>query len=467
MKRTAVIVIVMLAAAALLAGSSLGGGKPLKAMISGAKIAIIEGRPDEALLLLDTVAISFGAVPEAYQWTFRVYADKMEGAAGLDAKRPHLVKMLAYIDSLHLTCEGKIPVQDKKYLKDCAKYIQLADSTKVKYFRFFYNLGHGQVKTLEQLAGSLEGETDSTRLAYIRDQINTNIDSVIANMSMAILIDSSDYSPYVAIGDSYDRAGNYEKANEWMTRGYERAKNPLLLSQQLAYYHVRQDDYCGAIPYFQEYLKAYPDSLNTMNYLAACYNNCGLAPEKRIYVDSAMTIYRVILERAPENPNVWAAGGRYFLIKAQDMSDSASAARTRQDAAAAAQFDLLRRAMFDSSRTYFRTAWEQAPADVAIAEQFAFTSALLEDCPAAVKGFEVVAEAKPDNAENWISLGDCYLRMADFPNAVRAYEKVAALQPGKLKIWENLGALYKETGQADKAAEAAKKVQELSAAGQG
>lgn len=467
MKRTTVIILLTLMGVALFASTSFGRGKPLSALIKGAKISIVGERADEALSLLDTALAEYGPVPEVYYLSARIYAEKkMDNASGLDAKRPHLAKVLAYIDSLHWACETEGVVEKDDYRDDCEEYISFADSTKVKYFRFFYNQGRDQLRSLEQLAEAKSNETDSARLAYIEYQIETNIDSVIANMNMAIMIDSSDYSPYVAIADAYDRAQNYEKAIEWMTQGYDRTEDPTLLAQQLAYYHIQMDDYCGAIPYFKQYVDANPDSLTTMNYLAACYNNCGLEPDKRYYLDSAMAIYRTILEVAPDNPSIWASGGRYFLVKAQEMSDSATVARSADDMETAEEYDSRRDEMFDSSRAYFAKAWEQDPDDAQIAEQFAFTSALLQDCEAAVKGFEVVAQVRPNDVNNWTSMGDCYLRMADYPNALRAYEKVAELNPNLRQIWENLVALYKQTNQKAKAAEAQKKLDELTS-GQG
>lgn len=460
MKRiTAIFIAALLVVAAL--SSVTEAAKPLKAFISGAKIAIVEGRPDEALVLLDSVSLFYGPVPEAHQWVFRVYADKVESSSGLDAKRPYLEKMLAYIDSVHLVCDGALPVKDKKYLKDCKDYTQLGDSTKVKFFRIFYNQGHEQIKTLERLAGDLNNATDSATQAYISEDINHNIDSCIANMSMAIMVDSSQFSPYVAIADAYDRAGNYPKAIEWMERGYALAADPSMLAQQLAYYYIQTDDYCGAIKYLKQYVEAHPDSLTTMNYLAICYNNCGFDPARRVYLDSAMMVNRQILSKVPDEPSVLGAVGRYFLMQAQQLSDSASQARQAEAQAFAAQFDARRREFFDSSRTYFRRAFEADTTDVAMAEQFGFTSALLEDCESAVRAFEIVAAARPDDIDNWTSLGDCYLRLSKWTDAIRAYEKVSELNPGRKAIWDNLAALYQQTGQKDKAAEAARKSQEL------
>ena len=440
--------------------------KPLKAYLSGAKIAIVEGRPDEALLLLDSISMSYGMVPEALDLRSRVYFDKIEAASGVDAKRPFVEKLVAYIDTLKIACDSKDV--DKKLRKDCDKMVTFADSTKVKFFREFYLAGRTQLKTIETLADDLANETDSTRRDYLEQDIQKNIDSVIANMDLVLMIDSTDFSPYVAIGDAYSKQGNYAKAVEWMVRGYDRAVDKTNLLQPLAFNYVQMEDYCSAIKYYKEWIAKNPDDVNVMFFLTICYNNCGLTRIDSLDyggnadLDSAMMVYREILAKQPENTDVLAGAGRYFIREAQIASDSASAHRTSEDAAGAKQWDDQRTAMFDSAQTYFSQAFKLDTTDVTLAEQFGFTSALLGDCQNAVAGFEVVAAARPDDAGNWTSLGDCYLRLNDHKNALRAYEKVSELTPNKLQVWENLQALYHEAGQTQKEAAAAKKVKELS-----
>lgn len=461
MKRTTVIVILALLgiATAISTASAARRAKPLKAYLSGARIAIVEGRPEEALTLLDSISINYGEVPEAYDLSYKVYVDLMESAAGVEAKRPYLDKMVLYIDSLHMACENE--EIDKDLKEDCQEFIEFADSTKLKYWREYYNLGIEQLNAIERLKQQLETETDSSRQAYIRKDIQQNIDSVIANMGLVILIDSADHRPYVAIGNAYEKQGSYEKAIEWMERGYKKADDPTSLLLPLAYNYIQLDNYCGAIPFYEEYIQDNPDDAANLFNLSICYNNCGLDPENRHYLDSAMSAYAQILELQPDNVNVLANAGRYYIMQAQVVSDSASRYRREEKPDSAEIYDSKRREMFDSARTYFGKAFELVPDNAMIAEQFAFTSALLNDCATAVTAFEKVAEARPEDAGNWTSMGDCYLQMGEWENAIRAYEQVAELTPGKPQIWENLAALYKEVGQDQKSAAAARKVKEL------
>ena len=433
--------------------------KPLKAYITGARIAIVEGRPEEAIGLLDTIAINHGPIPEALDLRAKVYVDKLESAAGPEAKRPYVGLMVAYIDSLHMACESKDV--EKKYRKKCDEYLELADSTKLKYFRQFYGFGLDQLRAIEGLADALANEADSSRRAYLERDIAANIDSVIMNMGMALMIDSTDYSPYVAIGDAYAKQGDYKKSGEWMQKGYDKAADPGKLLLPLAFNYVKIDDYCGAIRFYKEYLASNPSDTLTMFYLSICYNNCSLTEGNDSFADSAMTVYRQLLQLDPLYMDALIGGGRYFTMQARHYSDSAASYRNQEKIDVARQFDVKRDEMFDSARAYYKTAFDAYPDDIDIAEQYGFTSALLQDCPSAVLGFEKVAAARPDDADNWISLGDCYLQMGSWPNALRAYEKVSVLQPERRQIWENLEALYTEVGDKAKAAEAAKKAAAL------
>ncbi len=462
MKRTTILLTLFALALALTAQvTEAKRAKPLKAYISGAKIRIVEGHPLDALVLLDSASMNYGLVPEAIHYTTQVYVDLIERASGPVAKQPLIDTLLMYVDSLYIACDPENSEVEKNYKKDCEEYIELADSTKLKYFREFYNEGRENLEAIERFSGDLEGEQDSARVAYIRENVQSNIDSLIMNMKVAIMIDSADFSTYIAIGDAYDRQGDYQEALSWMKRGYDRAADPTMLSQQLAYYYVQLEDYCGAIPYYKEYVEANPDSVTTLNFLAICYNNCGLEEGKRYYLDSAMQMYRQVLAKTPGDINTILNAGRYFMMKAQQMTDSARTYREAEDTETAKEFESARREMFDSSRTYFAKAFAMVPDNDVVAEQYAFASALLQDCESAVKGFEIVAQARPDDAGNWTSLGDCYLRMANYEEAIRAYENVARLKPDKIQVWENLQALYKETKQPDKAAEAGAKVKEL------
>ncbi len=453
MKRLNTILILLIIA--LLAAGSMHARerkKPLKAYLSGARIAIVEGRPEEAIYLIDTLFMHYGHHAEALSTRYRVYVDLMEGASTLDDKRPYVKKMVAYIDTLHMVCQNE--EINENYRKDCDEYLDQADSTKTKYWRDYYRRGHQQLGTVQELSQDLQNETDSTSRAFIDKNLNVNIDSVIANMNMALLIDSTDASPYIAIGNAFEFKGDYRNAIEWMVKGLDKAKKKSGLLLPIAYNYINMGEYCGAIPYFKEYTELNPDDTGNLINLSICYNNCEM-------YDSALFVYRQLLDLDPTNVDILRNVGLYFNTQARIASDSANLYRAQEDTAAVKRWEEERRAAFDSARTYFKTAFELAPQDLLIAEQYGFVSALLEDCEQAITGFKRVTELNPDDAGNWISLGDCYKRLAQFEEAMQAYEKVAELQPENLDIWLNLKDLYQFLKKPEKLKKAEQKVEEL------
>ncbi len=453
MKRITILIIVLLSGMCLFGNAwAKKGKKPLKAYLSGAKIAIVEGRPLEGIALLDTLFIYYGPHAEALFRMSQIYVDLMNSESSPDAKRPYLLKMVAYVDSLHLCCENK--EIKKKYRKGCDKYISQADSTKTKYWREFFALGREQLKAIKELTNDIKNETDSASLAYMEEGFQQNLDSMIANMNLALLIDSSESSPYIAVATAWEYKGDYAKAIEWMKKGLERAqeRTPLLLP--IAYDYINMGDYCGAIPFFKEYIEGKPEDTTNLLNLSICYNNCEM-------YDSAVTIYRRLLEINPENVNVMTNMGLYFNTLARKASDSITYYRSNDDEDNAKRWETARQEAFDSARVYFKTAFEIKTDDVFVAEQYGFVSALVDDCESAIPAFKRVSELKPDDANNWISLGDCYRRLAKFKDAMHAYEKVTELEPDNVEIWTSLKELYEYFDLNDKAKLADKKIKEI------
>ncbi|MEA2030130.1 MAG: tetratricopeptide repeat protein [candidate division Zixibacteria bacterium] len=454
MKRMRIAIILILAGL-MVAGQAEAGRrkKNVGAYISGAKIAIVGGRFEEALALLDTLAQVYGPHAEGLSRTSQVYVDIIDSKSGTEKKKPFVEKFVSYVDSLRMCCENEDI--DENYRDDCDEYLTLADSTKVNYWRQFYNLGVEQLNKIGQLVKDLENETDSSYLDYIENSIQANIDSVKGNMTLAILIDPADYRPYIAIGNAYEYKGNFEKAAEWMFKGLEKAedRSPLLLP--IAYNYIKQNDYESAIPFFVEHCEANPSDEGSLMNLSICYNNSGI-------LDSAMAVYRKILKVNPDNIDALSYSGRYFLIKAQNISDSAKHYRSIDDTEEAKKWDANRTEAFDSAQVYFKQAFQLQPDNKSIAEQYSFVSALIEDFKSAVEGSEKVAELDPDNVENWTSLGDYHLQLKSYKGAIRAYENVVRLKPDRVQIWENLVALYNEVGDVTKKAEAEAKIKELS-----
>ncbi|MBU8933902.1 MAG: tetratricopeptide repeat protein [candidate division Zixibacteria bacterium] len=454
MKRISIVLV--LAIAGLLVVGQADAKKKKKnvgAYLSGSRIAIVEGRPQEALRLLDTLAITYGPHAQALSLSGQVYVDLIDAVSDAAQKKPLVQILVDYSDSLAMCCENEDI--NKKYRKNCNKYLEKADSTKIKYWREFYNLGVEQLTNLDDLAEDLKIETDSASIAYIERDIQVNIDSVQNNMILAILLDPIDHRPYVAIGNAWERKGDFKQAADWLLKGLEKTSDRTSLLLPIAHNFIKQDDYCGAIPFFKEHCEGKPTDENNMMNLSICYNNCEMP-------DSAMFVYREMLTINPDNTDVLGYCGRFFLVEAQYFSDSASDYRLKDDMETADKFGAARTEAFDSAQAYFKQAFNLLPDNQDFAEQYSFVSALLEDCESAIEGYEKVAELDPDNDDNWTWLGDCYLRLARYENAIVAYENVVRVKPGELAVWENLADLYQEVGNKTKQDEAQAKIRELS-----
>lgn len=475
MKRT-LTVITILMVGLLLVGSvdARKKKKNVNAYLSGVKISIVEGRPQEAIILLDTVAIFYGPHSKALSLRSQIYVDLVDKEPDPDKKKEFVQLMVTYSDSLRLCCEN--PDVEKKYKKDCDKFLELADSTKIKFWREFYNLGVKQLTNIEELVEALKTENDSSTIAYIERDIMVNIDSVQDNMDMAIIIDSTDHRPYVAIGNAWERKGDYHKAIDWMMLGLQKSTDSLRLILPLAYNYIKLDDYCGAINYYKMYCDKETTDVNNLYYLSVCYSNCSgtitdsIAKEdgsftkirgNEFYIDSAMATYRKILALDSNHIDVLTGAGRYFFMKASRISDSASHYRSLNQEDNFHRCDANRDMMFDSARVYFKRAFEIQPDELSIAEQYAFACALLEKYEEAIIGYKKVAELSPDNLENWSMLGDCQLRLKNFDEALTAYENVVRINPYNKVVWENLAALYKQVGNTAKETEAKAKLKEL------
>ena len=448
--------------------------KNVNAYLSGVKISIVEGREQEALILLDTVAIFYGPHAKALSLRSQIYVDLVTGEPNVDKKKEFVQLMVTYSDSLKLCCENS--EVEKKYKKDCNEFLELADSTKIKFWREFYNQGVEQLSNIEGLVEDLKTEEDSSTIAYIERDIMVNIDSVQNNMDMALIIDSTDHRPYVAIGNAWERKGDYQKAIDWMLLGLEKSTDSLRLLLPLAYNYIKLDDYCGAIQYYNMYCEKAPNDTMNLYYLSVCYSNCSAtitdSTEKddgsfakirgnEFYIDSAMATYRKILVLDPNHIDVLKGAGRYFFMQASKISDSASYYRSANQEEDFQRCDADRDMMFDSARVYFKTAFELQPDELIIAEQYAFACALLENCEEAIIGYNKVAELDPDNVNNWTVLGDCQLRLKDFKKALVAYENVVRINPNDKDVWENLVALYQQFGNKTKETEAKAKLKEL------
>ncbi|MEW5994088.1 MAG: tetratricopeptide repeat protein, partial [Candidatus Zixiibacteriota bacterium] len=406
--------------------------KPLDVYLRSAKIDIVAGRNDSAVVYLERLFEHYGPHAEALYWMAQIQVDFLEKASGPTAKQPYVEKMVAYIDSLNMCCENK--EIKKKYRKDCKKYLDVTDSLLVKYWRQFFNDGLRQFNLAEELKADLGTIEDSVTRANMEEDIRANLDTCIQNMSLTIMCIADSSRPYLIIDKAYGIRGKYEKGIEWLKKAYEVANDSATIQQSLAYDYIQIDDYCGAIPYYQDWVNSNPGDpqlTRIMTNLSICYSRCDLP-------DSALALYYRILAIDPENVDMLASVGNHFNNVARAAADSVSYYMGENNQAQADVWTAEKNEAFDSARVYFGRAFELRPDDVAIAELYAVICALLEDFEAAAVGFHRLTELEPQLPGNWTYLGDCYISLKQFNKAAAAYEKVVELEPDNISVWEHL-----------------------------
>jgi tetratricopeptide (TPR) repeat protein len=440
-------------------GGDVWAGKgrklPVGAYLKSAKIEILSGeleRYKNAIAMLDSLFLHYGPHAEGLYLMGQIMVDYIEKTPDPEQKAPYIEKMVAYFDTLHMACENK--KIKKSYRKGCKKYIVIADSLKVKYWRQFFNAGVAKLGSAEQLRQDMDNEADSSIRAIMERDFKANLDSTIQNMKLALIAIPDSTRTYLIIDKAYGLQGDFQTGIDWLKKGLEQTKDSAIIIPSIAYDYIQLNDYCGAIPYYKASVQMDPESIANLINLAICYHNCE-------FYDSAATIYYRILALQPDNVDILINVGIYFNRKAGMASDSATKYQDEGNEQMAKTWRSKRDEAFDSSRVYFKRAFELKPDDAFAAEQYAVVSALLGDCQEAIRGFAKVAEMEPERTDNWISLGDCHLTLKQFDEAINAYEKAVELDPTDIRIWEHLKDLYYETGRKEKLAEAEKKIAEL------
>jgi len=453
--------LVVIGLATFVATSAVEGKKPRKlpvdAYIKSAKIAIISGDIDrypEAIAMLDSLFLHYGHHAEALNWMGQINVDYVEKTASPVQKKKYIEKMVAYFDSLHLCCDNKDI--KKKYRKNCDKYIQSSDSIRVKYWREFYNAGVEQLTVMSELQEEIADADDSTSRSYSEANLKANMDSCVANMELAITIDPTNHQTYIGIGSAYDKGGNPEEALRWQEIGLQKApqENKASMSLSIGYTYINVDKYCEAIPYLKTYLAENPADTAWLYNLSICHNNCD-------QYEAAMAVYQQILELDPNHMKVLTGIGRYFNDLGRRASDSSRVYREAGDAAAAESWLAERDVAFDSSRAYFKRAFQTDPTDEFVADMYALISALRLEYQDAAEGYTRLTELQPNNADYWTYLGDIQVRLNEFDQAIHSYEMTVSIQPDKVSIWEQLADLYQNQKMSAKESEARKKVKEL------
>lgn len=449
-----------------LAGASFAGKKDRKltvgAYLSSAKIEIVSGdleRYETAIAYLDSLFLNYGPHAEGLHLMAQIQVDFMTKETDPQKKLEYVEKLVAYIDSLHLCCDSKDI--DKKYRKNCDKFVELNDSLKVQYWREYYNSGIEQIKQLDDIQNQLANAADSADEAYFMNQSQATLDSCILTMKMVALLNPGDHRAFLGTSTAYEKVGDYDNAIDWLARGLE-VMDPATdslgqrsnLMLKAAYLKIQKNDFCGAIPFFRGYLEANPD--DTVNYgnLSICFNNCG-------QYDSAAVYNHKVLELDPTNFDALVNLGRYHNQIARECTDSSNHYRKEENDAAAQKWMAERDKAFDSSLVYFKAVADAHPDNIEALEQYGTIVGLKSMYEEAATVFRKLADLDNTSPEYPRAAGDFFLRNQKFDDAIVEYERTVTRDPGDIETWKRLADLYDNKGATQKAAAAKKKVDEL------
>lgn len=437
----------------ILAGS-VQAKLPLDVYIRSAKIEILSGEPERyqtAIQYLDSVSFYYGPHAEAYYWMSLIYVDFIEKTPDLAEKKGYVEKYVAYNDSLNITCNNK--KLDKKHRKGCEDFLEKGDSTTVKYWREFYNSAVQQLQQIDVARSDQRADTAAAAKEFFQNKISDLADSAAMNMEMAILLDSTDHRPYLGLATAYEAEGELAQSTELLVRALNLTEDSTSLLLQIAYNYINQNDYCGSIPYLRAYVNKVPSDTSNLYNMAAVYNRCD-------QIDSAVAMYRRMLDENPNSVDALTGIGKYFNQIALGIMDSVRNYQKANDQAGVKKWQNIRNNYFDSARVYFGKAFAITPDEKSVAEEYAVVCYITEDYAAAIQPFKKLTELEPTNPDNWTSLGDCYLKTQQFGKSARAYEKVVELQPDNIGVWENLEALYKELKETENLKKAQAKIAE-------
>jgi len=425
---------------------------PAKAYLSSAKIDVIEGRPEEAITMLDSLFFNYGPHAEGLALMCQILIDYVSNASTAQAKSPYIEKLVAYSDSLHRYCENE--EVDKKNRKECKKLIPDVDTAAVQFWREFYNKGLDQLSSLQDFSNELENAQDSQTIAYYSNAIDAKADSAILNLELAIKIDSTDHRPYLAIGSILEGEKKYDEAIGWFIKSLKYTDDSSTMLLSVAYNYINLEKYCDAILYFEEYNRLNPKDIPNANNLTICYIRCEQD-------DKARAMYKKMLSVDSVHGGALLGLGSFYRREASELVKQAQQlAMDKKEAEAKSRRDKGNK-IFDTAAAYYEKYITTYPDSVSGYDEFGLINYLLGNYEKAIVAFKKLSELKPDDVDNWISLGDSYFSLNKFADAAPAYEKAVAITPDNKVIWERLSFLYHEIGKPDKKAVADKKLQGL------
>lgn len=456
------LLLLVLAAGGVLANK--GRKLPADAYIKTAKIEVIEAKGDTnrintAIAMLDSLIMHYGPRPEAYYWMSKIMIDKTNLQPTPDKKLVFLNQLVAYIDSLDMTCADK--KLNKKLREKCDDWTTEIDTARYVIWGDFYNDGIERLNGLEDLKKSMSGESDSTTLAEMQSDVEALADTTRLMFRLAITVDSTDDRGLRAMASVFEKTGNYDSAITYLEKAIPFVDNRLDMWTAIAYDYTQKNDYSGAIKWFQMFVDtalATPGVLDDesnratvvsiMENLSICENNVKNYEE-------AFANYRRLLGIDPNNMDALVGVGRYFRQMAITASDSANAYQKATNEAKVAEWRQTRDNLFDSAIVSMQKAVDIRSADpdvennqsvrreyIGQLDELSLLLVIRGRYEEGLQHFLKLVELDPNNTGAWTSVGDCRINLADYKGAAEAYEKVIAIDPTNKQVLERLVDLY-------------------------
>ena len=455
MKKNTKLIVLLLAGLLAFGGLAQARKLPEGAYIKSAKIHILSGEMERYQLaeyMLDSLFLNYGPHAEALFLMNQMMVDVLEKTPDITEKEKIIQRLVAYDDSLKMCCNNKDI--KSKYKKGCDDFVAKADSTIVKYWREFYNLGVGSLDRLKQTVKDLSTATDSTEIAFFEKKRDALIDTTIKAMDIAIQLDPTDFRTYVGISTVYEENRNFDSANAWLERGAQYAEHPNSVNLQIAYNFIKARDYCKAAPPLKKYCdEAMTDTTNMIN-LGVCYNACE-------QYDEALQVYRDMLAFSPSEMEALMAVGTFFNQQARYANDSATVYRDKEDAKAADHWMGERSRILDSSLYYFGHAFAAHDTVLNVAEQYGMIAYVQGQYDKSIEAYTKAVQIDSTLTDLWLSLGDSYVQTQQFSKAIHPYEMVVLQDPNNREMLERLVDLYKENKQTKKAKETQARLDKL------
>ena len=431
---------------------------PEGAYLKTAKIEMSYGEANKdtlrymnAMYMLNSLFMYYGPNPEALSLMSRIWQAYAENfAPSPKSKEPFIDKFTRFADSLKWACGSTVVKEGNK--KECKDFVSLADSTRVKFWREFYNAGIAEINVIDDMNKQLNGSlTDTTIIAADKVAIAANADTALINFRLCARLDSSNGLAYIALGTLYQKQKDFKSANDWLTKGLKSTSDSAQIIMNVAYNYIEANDYKSAIPFFQTYLKFQPQDTSTMYNLTVCYTR-----DKQY--DSAVVWYRKMLAISPNCYDALNGMGSYFNTLALQANDSSKFYNDAKSDEGTKKWNAIRTQRFDSSYTYFKAAYASDPKEESSAEEYAVVSAILQKFDEAITVYDQLTKLNPKSIDYWSSLGDCYYSKKEFDKAATAYEKAVEIDPTNRSNLEHLRDAYDLSNQPAKKAEIEKQL---------